>query len=341
MTFPSKKIAGPPPPKDRTMTQNARDLPGCQPAPAADPPTDLLPNIIPYGSVSLLSGAAGLGKTALLASIAKGFRDGTPVFGHQPNHVAEIGFINADRGWDRGARVWFERAGFPEIKCYSMADDPAFDPRVLRKKFERTARLGEFIDKLAMPPRSLLLVDPIGLFLGGNLLDYDGCAVACHEIRKLLVSRGLTLIATAHAGKLKADKKDRYARLQDQILGSSALLGFSDTQMVLASPEETGSTYYTFLWVPHLSRPETFLLDRGEDGIFRLAEGTDVGSTGRVLALLPLDGTETTAGDLISLAEAIPLTGKTVHRALAQLVAEGKVLKVRRGTYRRLQVALH
>jgi len=335
------------------MTKDAVDRPSSQPAsPAASPatptpaaapstPADLLPNIISHGSISLLSGAAGLGKTALLATIARAFRDGTPVFGHQPNPVAEIGIINADRGWDRGARVWFERAGFPEIKFYSMCDDPAFDPRCLRKKFDRTARLGEFIDKLTLPKRSLLLCDPIGLFLGGNLLDYDGCGVACHEIRVLLRQRELTMMATAHAGKLKADKKDRYARLQDQILGSSALLGFSDTQMVLASPEETGSAYYTFLWVPHLAPPETFLLERDELGIFRLAEGTDAGSAGRILALLPRSGDEITAGELGELAQAIPLTAKTVQRALSQLVAEGQVTKVRRGVYQRLVGLLH
>lgn len=325
------------------MPQNAPDAPSCQlvsPATTPDHQVDLLPNILPYGSVSLLSGAAGLGKTALLASMARSFRDATPVFGHQPNLVAEIGIIVADRGWERGAKIWFERAGFPEIKCYSMADDPSFDPRSLRKKYERTHRLGEFIDKLTLPKRSLLLVDPIGLFLGGNLLDYDSCGVACHEIRVLLRQRGLTLLATAHSGKLKADKKDRYARLQDQILGSSALLGFSDTQMVLASPEETGSAYYTFFWLSHMAPPETFLLERDDQGIFRLADGTDSGSTSRVLVLLPKDGTEITAGELGGLAEAIPLTLKTVHRALSQLVAMGAVEKIRRGVYRRT-AALH
>jgi hypothetical protein len=301
---------------------------------------DLLPNIIPYRSVSLLSGAAGLGKTALLAGIAKAFRDGTPIFGHQPNPVAEIGIIIADRGWDRGARVWFDRAGFPEIKRYSMPDDLTFDPRCLRKKFERTARLGEFIDKLRMPERSLLFVDPIGLFLGGNLLDYDACAVACHEIRVLLRNRGLTLVATAHSGKLKADKNERYSRLQDQILGSTALLGFSDTQMVLASPEETGQRHYTFMWLSHLAPPETFLLERNSEGIFALADvdGAGVDSSHRILALFPPDGSETTLGQLTTLAEAIPLTMKTVQRALAQLIAEGRVEKVRRGYYRRADV---
>jgi hypothetical protein len=304
-------------------------------------PVDLIPNILPFGSVSLLSGAAGLGKTALLATIAKAFRDGAPIFGHQPNPVSEIAIINADRGWARGGRVWFERAGFPDIKCYSMPDDPTFDPRCLRKKFERTARLGEFIDKLKLPRRALLFVDPMGLFLGGNLLDYDTCAVACHEIRVLIRERQLTLMATAHSGKLKADKKDRYARPQDQILGSSALLGFTDTQMVLASPDETGEPYYTFMWLSHLAPPETFLLTRNAEGIFEQVPDQEAGSPARVLALFPADGAEVTLAELAALAEALPLTLKTVQRALTALIADCQVQKVRRGVYRRLVVSLH
>lgn len=298
---------------------------------------DLLPGIIPYGSISLLSGAAGLGKTALLAGMLKAFRDGTPIFGHQPNKVTDIGFINADRGWERGAKVWFDRVGFPEVKYYSMPDDPSFDPRCLRKKYERTMRLGEFIDRLTMPPGGLLACDPMGLFLGGNLLNYDDCAVACHEIRALLTKRGLTLLATAHSSKLKMDKKDRYARLQDQILGSSALLGFTDTQMVLASPEETGLSVYTFLWQSHLAPAETFLMERNAEGVFVMvppaAEGPKAHT--RILTLFPEDGAEITLGTLAELAEEIPYTLKTVQRAVLQLIAEGQVIKVRRGYYQR------
>ena len=323
------------------MTKDDRDDRASQLPPLlspSDPAHDLLHNIFPFGSISLLSGAAGLGKTALLASLARAFRDSTPVFGHQPGLITDVGIVVADRSWARGGKVWFDRVGFPEIKHYAMTDDTAFDPRCLRKKFERTARLADFIDRLKLPPGALLLVDPIGLFLGGNLLDYDTCAVACHEIRVILRQRGLTLIATAHSSKLKADKKDRYARLQDQILGSSALLGFSDTQMVLASPEETGSKYYTFCWIPHQAPAETFLLERDAQGVFHLAASGLATRTAleSILALFPADASPITLGELVGLAAAIPYTQKTVQRSLAQLIAEGKVVKVKYGTYRRV-----
>jgi AAA domain len=301
--------------------------------------TDPLPNIIPAGGISLLAGGPNVGKTALLATMLRHLRDGQPIFGHQPNPVSAIGMISADRGWVKGAGVWFRRAGFADILRYSMVDDRTFDPRSLRRKFERTARLMEMADTLKLPPKGLLCVDPIGLFLGGNLNDYDSCAVACHEIRAMLRDRDLTIWATAHSAKLKADKKDRYLRLQDQILGSTAIFGFSDTQMYLASPEEIQKPHYAFLWAPHSAPPETFALERDEQGLFVPYSGADQGNCTRVLALFPADEVEVSTRVLQELAEVIPLSRATLFRVLETLLDRGRIEKVRHGSYRRL--ALH
>jgi AAA domain len=318
------------------MPKPALTFPSCQSGLTL---VDPLPDIIPVGGISLLAGAPNVGKTALLAWIARCFRDHQPIFGHQPNKLPAIGIVCADRSWARGAGVWFKRIGFEDIRRYCMADDPSFDPRSLRRRFERSQRLIEFIDKLALPPGSLVLVDPVALFLGGNLLDYDTCAVACHELRVALAVRGLTLIATAHSAKIKADKRDRYLRLQDQILGSTALFGFTDTQMYLASPEETGQEYYTFVWHPHLAKAEFHYLGRDEQGLFVPYDGADQGNCARVLLLFPDDGGEIVFAQLAELAEAIPLSKATLKRVLETLMERERVARVRHGVYAR--VVLH
>jgi len=297
-----------------------------------------LPRIIPCYGISLLAGASGVGKTALVASLARDFRDCRPIFGHQPNPVAAIGFVNADRCWEDGVSEWFERAGFPEIRYYSMNDDYSFNMKSLRRKFERTDRLVEFIDKLQLPPESLVIVDPVGLFLGGNLLNYDDCAVACCEIRQALQRRKLTILALAHASKLKAEKRERYLRLQDQILGTAALFGFSDTQLYLAAPNETGQPYYTFMWHPHLAPAEFFSLSRDEQGLFVPYDGADQGNCVRLLALFDEDGTAITLGALVELAQQIPLSKATVKRVLDVLIERGRVEKVKYGVYRRIPI---
>ena len=299
---------------------------------------DPLPLIIPGGGISLLAGAPSIGKTALLAACLRDLRLARPLFGHQPTPIPAVGFINADRHWATSAGEWFRRVGFTDLRAYSMADDRAFSPRRLRKKHERTLILAEFIDKLTLPPGSLLAVDPISLFLGGNLLDYDTCAVACLEIRQLLRDRELTLWATAHSSKLKADKKERYARMQDQILGSTAIFGFTDTQMYLAGPAETGKPYYAFLWHSHLAPTETFILDRDDAGLFVPYDGADGKNQTRVLALLPSDGSTIELAAILELAEAVPISKATVKRALDVLLETGKVERMRHGVYRRTQV---
>lgn len=297
---------------------------------------DPLPLIIPAGGISLLAGGPNVGKTALLAGIVRNFRDQRPIFGHQPTAISAIGIVSADRSWTRGAGVWFDRAGYPDVTHYSMADDHTFDPRSLRRKFERTARLMEMVDRLKLPANALLLVDPIGLFLGGNLNDYDTCGVACHELRSMLRDRALSMLATAHSAKLKADKRERYLRLQDQILGSTAIFGFSDTQMYLAAPEEISKPYYAFLWHPHEAPCETFPLERDEQGLFVPYSGADQGNCTRVLALMDADGAEISLASLTELAEQIPVSKATVKRVLETLIERERIQKVRHGVYRRV-----
>lgn len=299
---------------------------------------DPIPSIIPFNSISLLAGAPSIGKTALIAGLLRNLKDGRPVFGHQPSPLPGLGFINTDRSWAGGAGTWFNRAGYPEIPYYSLCDDDDFHPRRLRRKIERVGILFEFIDKLQLPPGSAVCVDPIALFLGGNLLDYDSCAIACHEIRKELKLRQFTMLANVHSGKLKADKKERYLRIQDQFLGSTAIFGFTDTQMYLATPAELGKPYYQFFWQSHLAPAETFTLERDEQGLFIPYVGADNANQAKIYALFPEDGSPIDLAGLVELAEAIPLSRATVKRILDALLTLDKIERIAHGFYRRKTV---
>jgi hypothetical protein len=298
---------------------------------------DPLPDILIANGISLLIGAPNIGKTALLASLFKSLRDGTPFFGHQPNAVPALGLVSADRGWEGGGGAWFGRVGYPDVPHYSMTDDPLFEPRTLRRKFARTELLGTFTDRLQLPLGSLLGIDPISLFLGGNLLDYDSVACALSEIRRMNRQRQLSAIGTAHTAKLKADRKDRYLRLTDQILGSTALSGFSDSLMYLASPEELNQAYYVLLIHSHRAPQQTIKLERDELGLFRPFVGEENGgrtNMTRVLALIPSGGAEIAVDLLRELA--LPISPRTLERVLKALKAEGKIERVARGFVRRV-----
>lgn len=303
------------------------------PVPCQDP-ADILPHYLPGGGISILAGAPNAGKTALLAGLLRDLLAGRPIFGRQPRRVA-WGYINTDRKWDKGAGLWLQRAGV-ELAHYSLADDTLFNPKRLKKKWERVDVLISLIDSLNLPPDSGVAVDPMSLFLGGNLLDYDACMVACLEMRAYILKKQYTLFGLAHSGKMKADKSDRYVRTTDQILGSTAIPGFSDAILHLATPEELGKSYYQLTWHPHGAKAETYVLDRDENGLFVPWMGVDSGTARRILNFFPDPPVTIGLQALCELADAIPLTRRTVERTLEKLVDTGYVEKVARALYRRI-----
>lgn len=292
---------------------------------------DLIPGILTHGTVNILAGASGVGKTCLLATVLDKLTKGEPVFGRPSVKPPKIGYLCADRG-GATAQYWLEKAGSPEIIFYSLVEDFNFIPGTLRNKFQLVAILDKLIDGMHLPPGSLLVVDPLPLFFG-NSNDYQACAIACIEIRRMCLRRQITLIGTAHASKQKADAKAKYQRLQDRILGSTAQLGYCDTQMYLASPEETNEKFYTFLWHPHTALAQVFPLGRDPDGMFvDWQAGTQAIHEGKILAAIADDEGGTGFAEILIASEA---PKSTAFRYLQELIKSGRIVKVGHGRYRK------
>lgn len=308
----------------------------------SDPPSrrqafpDPIPGIITFGSLNLLAGASGVGKTCLLAWVLAQLRDGAPVFDHPVNTPTKLGYICADRG-HATAYYWLDKIGYSDIPFYSLADDEGFNTSRLRSKVSLIKVLGECIDKLALPPGGLVVVDPLAIFMGGNLNDYLNCAVACLEMRRECKRRQITMIGTAHASKQKADKKQRYERLQDRILGSTAQLAYGDTQLYLAAPEETDERFYTFLWHSHTSPAETVSLGRNTQGMFvPWAQSVVAAEEGAVYKAIPEDHSPIPLTTILGLCSDI--SRATVFRRLQELVDQGLIEREDKGQYKRRKV---
>lgn len=317
---------------------------------APKPLFDPLPKILTLGSLNLLAGASGVGKTALIAELARRFRDGDKVFGHASHVPPAIAYITADRPWV-GSKYWFDLAGFPEITQYSVVDDRTVTPSTLKKKFQRVQLLIDSINRLKLPRGSLIFVDPIALFLGGDLNAYDTVAVACIELHRYCEEHDYCIVGIAHSSKQKADRGDRYARPQDRISGTMALLGYTGTQMYLMAPEEAGpkEKHYQFHWNPHYAPAQTFRLAKDDQGCFTgIGEGapsdpdhdlhlTYDPETKRILASIPEAPSHISTAELIAFHcyGGDPIPRRTLFRKIALLAKRGDVVQVRKGAWQR------
>jgi hypothetical protein len=235
------------------------------------PATVRLPPIsiyLPAWQVHLLSGPPGGGKTTLVASWAQAWRTGQAIFGRETATLPWIGTLIADRE-KADTLQWYQTVGFPDIPHHSILDDFSIKTSRLRKPLEAFHILTEIVESMRIPPNGLLILDPIAPWCGGDLNRYHVVMPAMIDLGRLCLLNKITILGLAHTSKQKADSKDRYQRPQDRILGSTALLGCSGTQMALVPPEPDDPKGYHFTWVPHHAREETFRLERDDKtGLF-------------------------------------------------------------------------
>jgi hypothetical protein len=300
-------------------------------------PPDPIPNIFTGGGLSLVAGSPGAGKTALVTIWCKAWLEGEEIFGHQVPQLP-VYYLSIDRSWTQSSAKWFTLAGIPDIAHYSLQDDLSFQPFRLRRREHRLAILEECLDKYTLPWGTVVIVDPISIFLGGDLNNYDACACACMEIRRLCVLRGITLVGMVHAGKQKGKAEERYVRLQDRLAGSVAQLGFSDTVCYLGTPEEMDEEYSVFYWQSHHAPAQTFRLQRNlQNGLLEPQTGF---REQILLPLVPVAPESASFKEIVAQASEEPykLSRKTVYRYLMDLVATKVIAKVGHGRYTRPQI---
>ncbi len=320
------------------------DLP---PQPPAQPPSgtpsfpDPIEGLIPHGSICTLSGASGVGKTAFLASILPTLLTGGELFGHKVN-ATNVGVLVCDRPW-RDHRAWFDKSGLADIPHYSLRDVD-YNWLALKDSSRIPALFGQLVDSIKLEPGSLLLVDPLPLFLPGRLMDYKDMAIGFGLLDQQLKPRGITMLGVFHVGKQKAGKQERYTRAQDRILGSTALIGYSETTFYLLSPEESEKATYEFGAISHQAPPIVIDYKRTDNGLFVPAntaeqdlEALDQGEA--ALRALP-DGEPLSSSVAAALVQkALKCSDTTARRYLRTHIREGRITVVARGIIQRAKPA--
>jgi hypothetical protein len=295
---------------------------------------DPIEHLMPHGSISTLSGASGVGKTAFLAGMVRKWQLGLELFGLKTTMPPAIGMLACDRPW-RDHQAWFDRAGCDPFPHYSLRDE-AYAWELLRDSKSVPKVFGGLVDSLKLPPGSLLIVDPISLFIPGRLFDYKDVAIGLGLLDAQLKARQLTTLGVFHVAKQKGNKNDRYMRPQDRILGSSALIGYSETAFYLISPEEAERRTYEFGIISHQLKSTAYQYTRNDKGLFVPAEiFDDVQEEESALSLLPADGGAlTTAQWAVEIQRAMGCSMSTAERLMRKLRRAERVVRMGKGKYR-------
>lgn len=308
-------------------------------------PADLITGILPAHEVSIFAGASGSGKTTLIMQMVAqlqqqpGPAGDVSVFGHQAQPHLRIGYIAADRAWKAHTNA-AERAGvnLDLLKVRSLVDDPAIDETLLESA---PLKLLTSLITVLMP-LDLLIIDPMVSLLGCDTNKYHLNAARLLRLNRLAMANHLAILGTHHAGKARTDFGFR--RPQDRISGTSALQGFTSTQLFLSTPAENGTPFSEWTIVSHTAPPVTFWLTFDDQSkLFtvvppELAEQpagpTLHAAMQATLDLLPPTGDVVTL-DALKIGTADVCSHRTLERALAQLLANGAISKGSKNTYRR------
>ena len=233
---------------------------------------DPIPHIIPFGSICTFSGAPHVGKTTMLAQWCVKWRDGLDICGHKVNVPPKIAVLAADRRW-QSAQQTFIAAGWPDIPHISLRDEDATDWKAFRFWQNLPTKFDQYIKRLELPPGSLLIAEPLALWLHGNMIDYKTIAIGLGSLDQIIRKHKITLIGVAHHAKERGGVENQYISAQERILGSGAQIGFSDSTIYLLGPRSLGThgnpaDHYLLGWLSHNAPEETFKFVRGDDGLF-------------------------------------------------------------------------
>lgn len=304
----------------------------CFPAP--------IPDVIDFGTVNILAGAPGVGKTTMFAEWEARWRDGRTICGHQTNRPPGLAYLSADRGGASTKRILdcHKLLDGTWTTYYNPLDDQTFDRKLLRNHLVALETLRWCVQRFtpAIIPGSHLVIDPPApLFVPGSQNDPRSVAALLWELHVIARELQITIFLLCHFAKQLADIEQRYRRPQDRISGSGAWSGFSDTQMYLCDPEPPAQPYHIVGWNPRNSAPKEYKLIRQGSLFVPYRSLEDTGNLVRIgipesayqlFCLIPDEGC-TTAVLREAAAGMFGMARSTVFLHLSTLEAKGVVTR--------------
>lgn len=191
----------------------------------------LIDTILPSECVHLLGGPSGAGKTRWMFQLIETWRKGESVFGF-PSHPVPFVYIATDRSYSsvsgllRSLGIDPERV--PIFPAQDLEPESGYSINWLLRQIEK-----EF------PDAKLLIIETIAAFINErNVNDYNTVGRFMRRLSRIAAKKGLTVLATHHASKVKGN--ERYLNPRDQLLGSGGgWSGFAETIFVMQFADES------------------------------------------------------------------------------------------------------
>ncbi len=296
---------------------------------------DLITGLVPKQEVSILAGSSGAGKTTVVMQLTAAVQKHQSLWDlFTATEPLQIGLIGGDRSI-RTTLDLAERAGADLSQCHiqSLTDDRDID--ITKLKYQSFDLLLDLIRGQHDAKTTLLLIDPLVVFFGGDTKLYTSNAVPLIRLNRLCNDSGLTIIGTHHATKARTDYG--FKRRQDRIGGSGgALQGFSSTQLFLDTPEEAGEPHSVLRILHHLYPSRDLALQRTDRGLFEplaMPAAPNLDATGRAI-LDAIPATQAVRRSYL-LANLPHIPPATLDRHLANLTEQGHLAKAKQGEYSR------
>lgn len=277
----------------------------------------------------MLVGASGAGKSMLLLQAIQAWEQGRPY--PIEFEATRVAYVTSDRG---GTSVdgRIARLGLKKVEHYNIVNDVSLSKSTITN---HELLLSAVMKKL-QHPFDLLVLDPIGLFLPAGLNDYHKAAWGMVSMNRFAAKNGMTIIGVHHATKIKTDSD--FLRPQDRISGSSALQGYTSSQIILIQGSEKGSEIDQLHIIHHDAPPEMYELVRNDEGLFVLHKDVErkrrsPNETAILSVIRAMPEEEFTVQDII---ERTGIPQPTVYRILKGFQIEGKIEKIRQGAYKKI-----
>ena len=329
------------PPATLPTTEAERTL-GLAHAPASPlvvpPDIDLVPGLLPRHTLSLLVGTSYVGKTALLLPALARYVSEGDLWGHPAARspsgsllCARVGYVVCDRTRDEVA-TRLHLMALPELDWRRF---PFVSWQDCRRGESPT--LSELYEEFDNPKPQLLVVEAIQTLMpSGKISDYREVMQFVAVTKRWCRDHDVTILGTTLSPKAKEDE-GHYAPF-DMALGAGAWSAGTASLLALelADPFSSGSTQRKLTILTRTSKPVIEYYDFNNAGhlvpTIRMDDWRD--AMNKQAAALAPDELVTTA-EVLEWGRSLGVSVRSAADWLAGAETEGRLEKVKKGTYRR------